>query len=123
MATGYTARMHRAGVSLDLHPEPPLPTAADFSAVIYDQAWATSKNHSVLAISVLALDADHARERGERKMEEIFGAGALAEQRLVSSTPCVWTQFFTLETFLASESRADWQTRQDRYAAMEAACG
>jgi len=114
--------MRRAGVSRDLHPEPPLPSNADFSARVFDQAWAAqSMRNSVTAFAVLALDEAHARELGERKIEAIFGDGALAEMRLLSSVPRTWSDPEALIALLGAESHADWEERQRRFAAKEAA--
>lgn len=124
MATGYAARMHRAGMSRDLHRPDPLPTKADFAAQIFDQSWASvSAHNSVTLFPVLALDAAHARELGERKLAEMYGPGAVAEMRLIANVPRPWFDVEALGVLLSVESPVDRNERQARFAAEEATHG
>lgn len=119
MATGYTARMHRAGLSRDLHQTRPLPTAADFAASIFDQSWASvSSPNSVTRFPVLALDEAHAREIGTRRLVAQYGPGMVGILQLVANLPRPWADAESLVLLLSAESPVDRDERQARYAAM-----
>lgn len=114
---GYTSRLIAASVGRHTVPPRPTPTRADFAAEVYDQVWrAKSTKQSMTALpGVLALDAAHAVEVGQRRLERLFGAGALGDLELVSSMVRPWADAEALVSALDAEAPADWQERQDRF--------
>lgn len=120
MARGFTSRALSHGVSRHTVPERPLPTAADFSAAVYDQEWAfTEARAATTTFAVLGLDADHAREVGLRRLARMYpdSPPLLAYMVLTKNDPRPWADAESLANQLGIETTEDWQERQDRFKA------
>lgn len=114
---GYYSRMLRSGAG---RPERqvPLPTKADFCAMIYDQDWASvTTPQSSTNIFVLALTPDHARHLGQMRLTALYqGPRVLQELRLLQNTPRPYTDAEALQALLDCESPDE---RDDRHRTFE----
>lgn len=116
MARGYMSRMMAQNVGRNTVAAPPLPTAADFTAALFDQEWAFGSCHNSLTkFSVLALDDEHAKIVGERKLERLYGVGVLADMRCLVNVRRQYFDADSLARHLEVEDPQDWQDRQDRH--------
>lgn len=118
----YSRRMLAAGVSRHTTTPWPMPTCADLAASVYLQVWESHTTRSRVGITILALDDRHALDAGALRIEVMYGAGVLAELRLVSSVRQSQepTEGDVLCAVLATDSERERDARRRVFTARQA---
>jgi hypothetical protein len=114
--SSYKTRMMRAGIGRHTMPQRPLPTNADFMAVIYDQEWAHFvRGEPPLHQFVLALSPAHAEKLGLMRLRQQYGGDKAKEIRLVQNTPRTHVTSDALGALLEIEGHDECADRQQVY--------